>query len=246
MMQAEGFTDLAAKIRARHRSAARRRSRWRASLGRFSRTRRTNLRPAQTQRPGLHRLFLRHRRPPQRLRPNPRKLSRTMRRANLALSFLARRALPQHPSHESRDRFHGWLHRAVHLRRHSRASAHPAPRIHPRSLHQIQNHLHGASAHDPEKSGTRPAPKIRGSAADQTQNPERSDCHKSRPHAPPPPPENQPRAATASSPSVRRRTARPLRRRRLHRTRNAAVFLRSGNSGGQWLRLHRSRHRNHG
>ena len=75
--------------------------------------------------------------------------------------FLARRPLPQHPPHESRNRFHGWLHRPVHLRRHRRAPTHPAPRIHPRGIHEIQNHLHGASAHGPEKSRTRPAPKIR-------------------------------------------------------------------------------------
>ena len=82
-------------------------------------------------------------------------------------------------------------------------------------------------------------------AARQAKNPERADRHKPRPNAPPPESENQPHVTAASSPSLRRRTPRPLRRRRFHRTRNAAIFLRFGNPGRQWLRLHRSRHDYH-
>ena len=168
-----------------------------------------------------------------------------MRRPHVALSVLARRALPQYSPHKSRNRFHGRLHRPLHLRRHGRASAHPAPRIYPRSVYQIQNHLHGARPHDSEKSRTRPAPKIRGIAVRQTQNPKRADRNESRIDAPPPPSENQPRVAATGTPSFRRPAARPICRWRLHRARNAAIFLRFGNSSSQWLRLHRSRHDDH-
>ena len=55
-----------------HRSASQRRPRRRKTLGRFSRIGRAGVRPARTQGRGVHRLFIRHRRPPQRLRPDAR------------------------------------------------------------------------------------------------------------------------------------------------------------------------------
>ena len=120
---------------------------------------------AQALRCRLHRLFLGHRRPPQGLRADARQLSRTVRGRYAALSLLARRALPEHHSHQPRHRFHGRLHHALHWRRRGRAFAHAAARIYPRGLHAIQDHLHGRGAADPEKPRARPARAIRGFAA---------------------------------------------------------------------------------
>ena len=83
----------------------------------FAAQREPAFRAARAQRSGLHRLFLRHRWPAEGLRAHARKLSRAVHRADGAVSVLAGRALPQHSADESRDRFHGRIHRAVHLRR---------------------------------------------------------------------------------------------------------------------------------
>ena len=100
------------------RSAAERRSRGRRCAGRnFAARARPNSGRASANGHGLHRLFLRHGRPPQGLRADARQLSRTVRRGDAGFSVLARRALLEHHSHQSCDRFHGRLHHAVHRRR---------------------------------------------------------------------------------------------------------------------------------
>ena len=154
-----------------------------AAVGGISRRARAGISPAQADGHGLHRLFVRHGRPSARLRADARQLSRTMRRGDASFSLLAGRALPEHHSHESRDRLHGRLPHAVHRRRDGRSSAHAAAGIHSRSLHEIQDHVHGRGAADPEKSAARPAREIRGAAAGETQNAGRADRRESRAHA---------------------------------------------------------------
>ena len=141
------FFEAARENNSGHRSAAERRSLWSATLGGM------HVPPAkprfemrQRERSGLHRLFLRHRRAAERLRPDARKLSRAVRVAHCALSILAGRALPEHSADEPRDRFHGRIYRPVHVRRDRSASAHAASGIHSRSIHALQDHLHDAGS----------------------------------------------------------------------------------------------------
>ena len=94
----------------------------------FHGQRRTDVRSAYAKRRGVHCLFFRHRRPPQGLHDDARKLSRTVRRAYFALSVFAGRPLPQHFADESRHRFHGGFLRAFHLRCDGRAFAHTCGR----------------------------------------------------------------------------------------------------------------------
>ena len=63
--------------------------------------------PRDAQGCGVHRVFVGHGRKAEGLRADARKLSRAVRGAHVALSFLAGRALSEHPADEPRDRFHG-------------------------------------------------------------------------------------------------------------------------------------------
>ena len=103
--------------RPRDGSSAESRASRREALGGVPRRARAGFRPAHAGRRGVHRLFLWDRRAAEGLRPHARKLSRAVHGAHVALSLLARRALSQHLADESRHRFHGGLHRPVHLRR---------------------------------------------------------------------------------------------------------------------------------
>ena len=94
--QAEGFEDLNVKTVLVTEAPARCRPRGRAALGRGEGKRRAAVCCARTQGLGVHRLFVRHGRPAQRVRAHARKLPRTVRGADGALSFLAGRALPEH------------------------------------------------------------------------------------------------------------------------------------------------------
>ena len=71
--------------------------------------------------------------------------------------FLAGRAVPEHSADESCDRFHGWIHRAVCLRRDGGAFADAAAGVHSRCVHALPHHLHDAGADGAEKPRARHA-----------------------------------------------------------------------------------------
>ena len=104
--RADAFPDFRRSRRARYRSAERRRAPRRETLGGVSRDKRDSrarIRSARAKRSGVHRLFVGHGRPAERLRAHARELSRAVRRAHFALPFLAGRSISQHSAYKSCD-----------------------------------------------------------------------------------------------------------------------------------------------
>jgi long-chain acyl-CoA synthetase len=85
----EGRAAIRSDYRGGDRSARGRVAGWRQALGRISEPRQAGVRDAPAEGSRVHRLFVGNRRTPQGLRADPRKLSRAVHRAHLALSFLA-------------------------------------------------------------------------------------------------------------------------------------------------------------
>ena len=83
----------------------------------FRAQRRARIRAAPARRYGLHRLFLRHRRAAQGCVLTHENYLEQCVALDRAVSFLAGRALSEHPAHQPRHRFHGRIHRAVRMRR---------------------------------------------------------------------------------------------------------------------------------
>ena len=193
-------------------------------MGGISRRQSARISAAKAHGCGLHRVFFRNRRPAKRLRADARKLSRAVRRGFSAVAVFARRALPQYHSHQSRNRLHGRLHHAVYRRRNRGASAHFAAGIHPRSVYPLQDHLHGGRAADPEKSGARLARAIRGFAADEEADFERTGAHKSHGNWRASAFVVEPGIAERCSQRFWRRIARAPGRRRVHRAQDSGIF----------------------
>ena len=132
------------------------------------------------------------------------------------------------------------------MRRDGRASANSAAGVHSRSIHEVQDHLHEPRADGAEKLRKGTAATLRRIAARAAQNVAGLDRRKSRAHEAQAKSCAQPRSLGTGSRSFWRRAARDVRRRRIYRTRHAAILLRSRHSGRERLRMHRSRHRNYG
>src|SRR5208283_3266531 len=101
------------------------------------------------------------------MRTHPRQLSRAVRFAHGVVSILAGRALFEHSAHQSCDRFHGGIYRAVYLRRLRRAFANAASRVCARCIRALSHHLCEPGADGVEKPGTRSAREVRRTEARQ-------------------------------------------------------------------------------
>ncbi len=187
-------------------------------MGGVSRRKSAGISVAKTAGRRLHRVLLRNRGTSERLRVDARKLSRAMRRGFSAVAVLAWRTLPQYYSDQSRHRLHGRLRHAVYGRWNRGASAHFAAGIHSRSVHAIQDHLHGGCAADPEKSGARLARAVCRVAPNKAALVECTGACESRRDSPASQATVEPGAAEEGSPGVWRRIARAPGWGRLHRT----------------------------
>ena len=181
--QAQGFKEFAVRVVLVTEAPGGCRTCGRKALGGVPGFGRAGFCRAQTQGRGVHRLFVGNGRAAEGLRPDARELPRAVRRAHVALSFLARRALSEHSADEPRDRFHGGLHRTVRLRRDRGPPAHAATGVHSRRLHALQDHVHEPGADGAEESRARPAAAIRRTAERAAENAERADRHQPRAHA---------------------------------------------------------------
>src|SRR5271165_1194088 len=139
------------------------------------------------------------------MRSHARKLSGAVRGAHLPISLLAGGELSQHFADEPRDRFHGGIYRAVHLRSEGHTFADFASGIHSRRLHTLQDYLYEPRAHGAQKPGARTPAEVRAAAKGTPQGLARrhwgeSHAHPAQAQAP-----REPRALAWGSRRFRRR-----------------------------------------
>src|SRR5580692_9906816 len=154
--------------------------------------------------------------------------------ADCVVSVLAGRAVFEHSADQSCDRFYGWIHRAVRVRSLRGALAHAAAGVCARRVY-----LRIAGSDDRKESGTRAARYVRRTAGLEAGVPERDDCDQPDADAAAAEREAEPHAALGRASRIWRRAAGGDYGRGVYGALDDAVFLRSGHSGGEWLRPYR-------